>query len=120
MFLERLHLISQRIGEVRALSLVAADGIPVESVSNDPNLDLDALAAEILAQVHAIAKDQRELEMGDVEQFSLTTDRATVMVSSVGKGYYLLLVLALGGSYGRARFELRRARLLLADDLEYS
>ena len=39
------------------------------------------------------------------------------MVSSVAADYYLLLVLGPEGNYGRARFELRRARLLLEDDL---
>ena len=36
MFLERLSRISDRIDGALALSLVARDGIPVESVSSDP------------------------------------------------------------------------------------
>ena len=39
------------------------------------------------------------------------------MVSSLTKDYYLLLVLGTEGSYGRARFEMRRARLLLESEL---
>jgi hypothetical protein len=39
------------------------------------------------------------------------------MVSSVASDYYLLLVLGPEGNYGKARFELRRARLLLEADL---
>jgi hypothetical protein len=52
-----------------------------------------------------------------VPHFSVTTDELTLMLSSVSDDYYLLLVMGPEGSYGRARFELRRARLLLADDL---
>jgi predicted regulator of Ras-like GTPase activity (Roadblock/LC7/MglB family) len=117
MFLEQLSRISDRIGGVLALSLVARDGIPVESVSSDPELDLEVLAAELVSQVRSITENHRELEVGPVQQMSVVTDRLTLIVSSVTDDYYLLLVLGPDGSYGRARFELRRARLALERDL---
>ena len=117
MFLERLSTISSRIEDARALSLVAEDGIPVEWVSSSPDLDLELLSAELVAQARAISHDSRELAVGDVQLFSVTTDRYTFFVSAVAKGYYLFLVLGDRGSYGRARFELRRARLAFEHDL---
>jgi predicted regulator of Ras-like GTPase activity (Roadblock/LC7/MglB family) len=117
MFLERLNRITRRIDGAVALSLVAADGIPVESVNNDPGLDLETLAAELIAQVRVISADHRELNVGEVRHMAVTTDRLTLMVSGVAEGYYLLLVLADSSSYGRARFELRRARMLFESDL---
>lgn len=117
MFLDQLSRISNRIDGALALSLVAKDGMPVESVSSDPDLDLDALAAELIAQVRSITENHRELDVGEVQHLSVTTDRLTLMVSSVAADYYLLLVLGPEGNYGRARFELRRARLLLEADL---
>jgi predicted regulator of Ras-like GTPase activity (Roadblock/LC7/MglB family) len=117
MFLDQLSRISNCIDGALALSLVARDGMPVESVSSDPNLDLEALAAELVTQVRSITENHRELDVGEVQHFSVTTDRLTLMVSSVAADYYLLLVLGPEGNYGRARFELRRARLLLEADL---
>ncbi|HVS03567.1 MAG TPA: hypothetical protein VMT16_12410 [Thermoanaerobaculia bacterium] len=117
MFLERLSEISGRIDGAVALSLVAGDGIPVESVSSDPELDLEALSAELIAQVRGISNDHQELRVGPVRHFAVSTDQLTLMVSAVGEGYYLLLVLRDPASYGRARFELRRAQLLFEDDL---
>jgi len=117
MFLDRLNRISNRIGGAVALSLVAKDGISVESVSSDPALDLEVLAAELIAQTRAISENHRELEAGDVQHLAVATERMTVMVSSVATDYYLLLVLGPEGNYGQARFELRRARLLLERDL---
>lgn len=117
MFIERLSEISQRIDGVLALSLVADDGIIVESVSSSSELDLEILAAEMIAQVEAISENHRELAAGDVRQLTVATDRLTLMVSSVSDSYYLVLVLAGGGSHGRARFELLRARLALERDL---
>jgi len=117
MFLEHLSRISNRIDGAVALSLVAKDGIPVESFSSDPDLDLDVLAAELVAQARSISDNHRELDVGEVQQLSVMTDRLTLMVSSVAADYYLLLVLGPEGNYGKARFELRRARLLLEADL---
>ncbi len=117
MFRDRLNRISERIEGVLALSLVAKDGMAVDSVSSDSALDLEALAAEMVSQARSISDNHRELEVGDVQQLSVTTDRVTLMVSSVTPDYYLLLVLGPEGNYGRARFELRRARLLLEKDL---
>jgi predicted regulator of Ras-like GTPase activity (Roadblock/LC7/MglB family) len=117
MFLERLSTISGRIEGAEALSLVAEDGIAIESVNSSSNLDLELLAAELVSQARSISSDQRELAVGEVQQFSVTTDRYTFIVSAVAKGYYLLLVLSERGIYGRARFELRRAKLLFEKDL---
>ena len=40
-----------------------------------------------------------------------------MMLGRVAPGYYLMLVLAHGRSFGRARFELRRAPLAFEEDL---
>ncbi len=117
MFLERLGTISSRIDGAIALSLVDRDGIPVESVSSSADLDLDAVAAELVAQVRSISTQQQELAAGEVHQFTVVAERMSFVVSAVARGYYLLLALTPSGSLGRARFELRRAALVLADDL---
>lgn len=117
MFTERLEQVSQKIDGTLALSLVAKDGIPVESVSRDPALDLDLLAAELMSQVRAVSQNHQELSVGKVRYFSVVTDRYVLMVSSLNDEYYLLLVLQSGSQAGRARFELRRAVMLFEQDL---
>ena len=85
MFLERLSTISSRIEGAEALSLVAEDGIPIESVNASNDLDLELLAAELVSQARSISSDQRELAVGEVQQFSVTTDRYTFIVSAVAE-----------------------------------
>ena len=113
----RLRVLLDRIDGAVAVSLVAADGIPVATARRRDDFDVDALAAELLTQVRAISNEQRDLAVGEVDQYSVSTDRLTVIIGRLQAGYYLLLVLDRGGSYGRARFEVRRARLLFEDDL---
>lgn len=117
MFIERLQQVSDRLDGVLAASLVAKDGIPVESVSHQTDLDLDVLAAELMSQVRAVNQNHQELSVGQVRLFSVTTDRLGLMVGALTDEYYLLLVLRSGSNFGRARFELRRAVLLFEEDL---
>ena len=117
MFLERLGTISGRIQGALALSLVDRDGIPVESVSLAPDLDLESAAAELVSQVRAISSQQQELSVGEVQQVTVAGQGMSFVVSTVANGYYLLLLLRPEASLGRARFELKRASLLFEEDL---
>jgi len=117
MFEDRLRDLCSKIQGAVAATLVDHDGITVESHVENGGIDLEALAAELLAQTSTIARDHRELDLGDLKQLSVTTDRYTVLLSSLTGSYSLLLVLSDEGSYGRARFELRRALIDFESDL---
>ena len=117
MFLEKLNSISSRIADARALALVDKDGITVESVSSDPDIDLEALAAELVLQARSMTDNHRELGAGPVQHLSVAADEGTLMVSSLTQDFYLLLVLGQEGIHGQARFELRRAVLSLGPEL---
>jgi len=117
MFEDRLQDLCSKIQGAVAATLVDRDGITVESHVENGDIDLEALAAELLAQSSTIARDHRELDLGELKQLSVTTDQYTVLLSSLTATYSLLLVLSDGGSYGRARFELRRALIEFESDL---
>ena len=114
---DRLKNLSSRIEGVRALALVARDGMLVDSLAPHGDLDLEALAAELMTQVRAISQNQQELSVGGVSHLNVTTDRFVMMVSAISEEYFLLVVLDQGANAGRARFELRRARLDFENEL---
>jgi predicted regulator of Ras-like GTPase activity (Roadblock/LC7/MglB family) len=116
MFADRLEDVRRRLGGVDAVALIAGDGIAVESAGKS-DLDVDLLAAELVAQVRSISEHDRELEAGEVRQLAVGTDDRTLVLGEVANRYYVLLVLPAGTEIGRARFELKRARLLFENDL---
>lgn len=118
MFTERLEKLASRIDGAQAISLVAQDGMQVENKTLRDDLDLEALAAELMTQVRAISQNHQDLEVGTVKHLSVLTDQFTLMVSAVTEEYFLMLVLAAEANAGRARFELRRAKLLFEEELE--
>jgi predicted regulator of Ras-like GTPase activity (Roadblock/LC7/MglB family) len=52
-----------------------------------------------------------------VLQFSLTTEKYITFLSAVTPEYFILMVMRPDGNYGRARFELARAKVALRDEL---
>ena len=108
--------IRDRVEGAMAVSLIGLDGIAVETVG-DRNLPLDVLGAEFGGFVKSIRHANTELNTGEVLQFSLVTEKYITFLSEVTPDYYILLVLRPEGNYGRARFELSRAKVLLRDEL---
>jgi predicted regulator of Ras-like GTPase activity (Roadblock/LC7/MglB family) len=111
-----LQNLLQRVEGGIAASLIGLDGIAVETVRT-MRVPLDALGAEFGGFVKSIRHANTELDTGDVLQFALVTEKYITFLSQVTPEYYILLVLDPDGNYGRARFELSKAKHLLRDEL---
>ena len=116
MFREVLRAIADRVNGTLAVSLIGLDGIAIETVSYD-SIPLEAMGAEFGGFIKSVRVTNTELDTGEVLQFSLVTEKYIAFLSAVTSEYYVLLVLRPDGNYGRARFELARAKHLLRDEL---
>ena len=115
MFRRVLSGLHDRVEGVIAASLIGLDGIAVETIGG--GVPLDMLGAEFGGFIKSIRQANTELNTGEVLQFALVTDNYITFLSEVTPEYYILLVLRPDGNYGRARFELSRAKYLLRDEL---
>ena len=111
-----LQGIRDRVDGTLAVSLIGLDGISVEKLNGD-NVPLDVMGAEFGSFIKSVRLSNTELNTGQILQFSLVTEKYIAFVSEVTPEYYVLLVLKPDGNYGRARFELTRAKRLLRDEL---
>lgn len=116
MFRDVLAGLRERVEGALAASLIGLDGIAIETVGKGL-VPLDALGAEFGGFVKSIRHANTELDTGDVLQFSVVTEKYITFLSEVTSEYYILLVLRPDGNYGRARFELAKAKELLRDEL---
>ncbi len=116
MFKDVLQGIRERVDGALAVSLIGLDGIAVETI-NDDHVPLDVMGAEFGGFIKSIRVSNTELNTGEVEQFSLVTDKYITFLSAVAPDYFILLVLRPDGNYGRARFELAKAKGSLRDEL---
>ena len=114
-FKQVLSGIHDRVEGTLAVSLIGLDGIAIDSL-NPGRVPLDVIGAEFGGFVKSI-RPNAELDTGEVLQFSLVTERYITFLSAITPEYFVLLVLRPDGNYGRARFELSKAKNLLRDEL---
>ena len=116
MFKQVLEGIRDRVDGTLAVSLISLDGIAVESIQSD-SVPLDVMGAEFGGFVKSVRHSNTDLDTGDVLQFALVTEKYITFLSAITPEYYVLLVMRPDGNYGRARFELAKAKHLLQDEL---
>lgn len=109
-FEARLEQLKGRVEGAEAVCVVADDGILVESVGGG-DIDLEAIAAEVVTQVRNLGNEQRGLGVGAVREMAFRTDRYTILLGSLPEEHYLVMILDGSVPQGRARFEVRRAPL---------
>ncbi len=115
MFKQILQGICDRVEGAVAVSLIGLDGIAIESINTD-GVPLDVLGAEFGGFIKSI-RPNAELNTGEVLQFALVAEKYITFLSAVTQEYFVLLVMRPEGNYGRARFELAKAKHLLRDEL---
>lgn len=116
MFKRVLREMRDRVDGTLAVSIIGLDGIAVESLNED-GVPLEVMGAEFGGFVKSIRLSNTELNTGAVLQFSLVTEKYIAFLSAVTSEYYVLLVMRPEGNYGRARYELARAKQVLQDEL---
>lgn len=116
-FQDSLRRIAERVEGTRAVSLVGLDGIAIDSYVSAEGLPMDSLAAEAGSLVKAAHSARALADHGAVQQLTLASDRSASILCRVTEEYYLLLLLARDGNFGRGRFELRKAAAALEKEL---
>ncbi len=116
-FQDSLRRIAERVEGTRAVSLVGLDGIPIDSYVSAEGLPMDSLAAEAGALTKAALNARSLTDNGSVHQITVASDRSAAILCRVTEEYYLLLLLARDGNFGRGRFELRKAAAALEKEL---
>jgi predicted regulator of Ras-like GTPase activity (Roadblock/LC7/MglB family) len=115
-FRDVLETLRDRVEGTLAVSLIALDGIAIESI-NDQSVPLDVIGAEYGGFIKSVRQSNTDLNTGDVLQLSLVTEKYITLLSAVTPEYFLLLVMRPDGNYGRARHELTKAKHALRDEL---
>ena len=110
--------LSEMVGRVEggAIALILGlDGIVIERFVGDidPALDIDLIATELTTLLRRSVHTGTDTGLGDLREMIFNTDLMTFVLRSVTSEYFLLFGVNPGGNIGRARFELRKAQLVL-------
>lgn len=91
------------------------DGIPVTSWSERPE-EVEELIAEYSTFLREVTTANRELQLGELEQITVTAGRKVVLITSIAGGYFLMTLVSRDGNPGKARFESRLAAYRLRQE----
>lgn len=114
---QTLEAIIQKVEGTVAVMVVGLDGFIIEQQTGpDVDLSLEAVAAEIATLLRQAQSSSADMNVGGLEEMDLRTERYYILVQEITNDYFLCLVQGLDGIFDRARFELRKARSLLASE----
>jgi predicted regulator of Ras-like GTPase activity (Roadblock/LC7/MglB family) len=114
-FNDTLARIVGRIEGAVAAVILGIDGIPIDRYVDglDPDLDIELMATELTTLLRRSMRTASDTALGELHELVLAADRMTFLLRPITSDYFLLLALVPGGNVGRARYELRKAQMVL-------
>ncbi len=120
MFKEVLHNAISNVEGALGAMVMGMDGIAVEKVwqvETGQAANLEIAIAEFTSLLRSARRTNSDLGLGKLRQMTVAAENAVFILHAAGKDYFLALVLSPEGNFGRGRYEMRRAELLLLDEL---
>jgi predicted regulator of Ras-like GTPase activity (Roadblock/LC7/MglB family) len=118
MFKQALQQIVSNVDGSLGVLIMGADGLSVERFFTDEGnaANLDVAAAEFTSLVRSGMKSGNDLGLGDLNEMVVALDKVTFLMRLFNRDYFVCLALKSEGNLGRARYELRKAELQLANE----
>jgi predicted regulator of Ras-like GTPase activity (Roadblock/LC7/MglB family) len=114
MFGQTIETIMRKVEGATAALVVGMDGFVIEQQCvPDHALSIEAIAAETASLIREAEASSQDLGLGALTETNLKTDRYYLLTQRITPDYFICLVISVDGNFGRARFELRKARTLL-------
>jgi len=110
MFAEALREIAGRLPEVDALLLMGIDGLPIEKVVRNQNLNMEMLTAEFTTVLRNSNQTGVEVNAGTPDELIILSGKMTVIMKTITPDYFFMMICNPDANLGRARFELKKAK----------
>ncbi len=118
MFKESLESIIDRTDGAIGALIMGTDGIAVEKVMKPEarDLNLDVAAAEFTSLIRIAQRTGSDTGLGAACELIISLESAVVLLRMFTKDYFIVLAVNPDGNIGRARYELRKAELVLSKE----
>lgn len=110
MFAEALREIAGKLNDLEALFLMGIDGLPIEKVVRNQNLNIEMLTAEFTTILRSSNRIGIDVSAGPTEELILLSDKMSVIMKSITPDYFFMMICTPDANLGRARFELKKAK----------
>jgi predicted regulator of Ras-like GTPase activity (Roadblock/LC7/MglB family) len=98
---------------------MGTDGIPVEKVRQTgfAAAGFDIAIAEYTSLFGRARRIDDDLQLGRLRELTVSSENRIFILHLASQDYFLAMVPESQGNYGRGRYEMRRAELLLKNEL---
>ncbi len=102
----------------RGAFVLGTDGIIVEKVwRNEPQESSEVAIAEYTTLLRGVKRANNELKLGGLKEITLTCESQVFLMRTISENYLIAMILSPRGNFGRGRYELFKAELLLEQTL---
>jgi predicted regulator of Ras-like GTPase activity (Roadblock/LC7/MglB family) len=110
MFAETLRKVVDNVDGGIAAVIMGLDGIPVESyVRQNDRLDVNTVGMEFSFILTQVRKAGESLQVGGLEELTVKAQRLMLVCRMVSPQYFVAVVMAPEGNFGKARYLARLA-----------
>jgi predicted regulator of Ras-like GTPase activity (Roadblock/LC7/MglB family) len=121
-FSELLKQIVNKVEGAVGVLIMGLDGIAIEQQIEDPNNydgHLSIIAAAYATLLRNSMRTSSDVGVGALQEMTVISGNLTLVIKLINPEYFLLMALGPNGNVGRARFELRKAQLLLEEEFAF-
>ncbi|MEW6731994.1 MAG: roadblock/LC7 domain-containing protein [Acidobacteriota bacterium] len=122
LFADLLKQIVTRVDGAIGALIMGLDGIAIEQQIIDPeryDSRLSMIAAAYATLLRNSMRTSSDVGVGQLQEMSVVSGNMTLVIKLINPEYFLLIALGPNGNMGRARFELRKAQLLLEEEFAF-
>lgn len=99
--------------------IMGYDGISIdEYVRDGAGLDVQTITVEYASVLKEIKRTVGVLKTGDLEEVSIISEQCSVIVRGISEDFFVALIMAEDGNFGKGRYLLKRAAPGLREALQ--
>ncbi len=110
------HIVQTVEGAVSAL-IVGVDGIVIDRAYREEtdrvNLNYELVAAEYTSLLKTALRTAEDVEIGHLQEMTVFTEEFDFVIKMITEEYFLMFIMKPAGNFGRARYELKKAKIML-------
>ncbi|MBS1810036.1 MAG: roadblock/LC7 domain-containing protein [Acidobacteria bacterium] len=115
LFSKLLNQLVSRTEGAEMVLLVGTDGIVIERAGEEKDVEFDNLAAEYAVVLNRSRATATDTGLGQLNELLTITDQAVLLTRILNEDYFVMMKLNNSSYLGRARYEARRAELLIEE-----
>ena len=119
-FRDTIREIVEQVDGGIGVVILGYDGIAIDEYLTEQagNFDFQLLAVEYATLLKEVKRTVDVLKTGEMEEVSITTGNTRIVIRTINDDFFIVLVLAKDGNFGKGRFLLQRAVPALRADLQ--